>query len=71
MFGSLILSLTRFAVKTPQIQPVRYKYHAEKVANKDKWVRRYGYKDPLKRSGLLPHYSGKEAQKIKELPTYK
>lgn len=51
-------------VKTPQIQPVRYRYHAEKPS----YIRRHGYKDMVKRRGLLAHY-GDEA--IDARPMYK
>lgn len=64
MFSSFVSTLRQFVVKTPQIQPVRFRYHAEKP----KYIRRYGYKDSLSRRGLLPHY-GDEA--IRAIPFYK
>lgn len=69
MLGNFVASLTRFVAKTPQIQPVRFRYHEECRAKG--YTRRFGYEDRLARSGLLPHYSGKEARRIKELPVYK
>lgn len=69
MLGNFVSTLKRFVVKTPQIQPVRYRYHEEQRAKG--YARRCGYYDKLARSGLLPHYSGKGARKLKELPTYK
>ncbi|XP_055702501.1 39S ribosomal protein L51, mitochondrial [Phlebotomus papatasi] len=39
----------------PQIQAVRYRYHADKLA-KGRLLRRYGYKDPIIQGGLLPRY---------------
>lgn len=64
MFNNFVSTLRQFAVKTPQIQPVRYRYHAEKK----KYIRRYGYEDHLARSGLLPHYGD---EKVKPFPEYK
>lgn len=42
------------AVRTPQVQPVRHRYHADKVAQ-GPLIRRYGYKERLLQGGLLPH----------------
>lgn len=64
MFTSFVSTLRQFVVKTPQIQPVRYRYHAEKP----KYIRRYGYKDYVERRGLLAHY-GDEA--VQAMPLYK
>lgn len=64
MFNNFVSTLRQFVVKTPQIQPVRYRYHAEKK----KYIRRYGYEDHLARSGLLPHYGD---EKVKPFPEYK
>lgn len=64
MFSNFVSTLRQFVVKTPQIQSVRYRYHAEKPT----YIRRYGYKDQVKRSGLLAHY-GDEA--IRSIPLYK
>lgn len=69
MLGKFVSTLTRFVVKTPQIQPVRYRYHEELRAKG--YTRRFGHVDKFARSGLIPHYSGKGARKLKELPTYK
>lgn len=38
---------------SPQITPVRFRYHADKLA-KGPLVRRYGYKDRIHQRGLLP-----------------
>lgn len=64
MFSNFVSSLRQFVVKTPQIQPVRYRYHAEK----QRFIRRHGYKDMVERRGLLAHY-GDEA--ITSTPLYK
>lgn len=64
MFGNFVSTLRQFVVKTPQIQPVRYRYWADKP----KYIRRYGYEDKLDRRGLLPHYGD---DKVHSLPVYK
>lgn len=64
MFSGLMSTLRQFVVKTPQIQPVRYRYYAEKKP----YIRRYGYEDKLGRSGLIPHYGDK---RVIQLPEYK
>lgn len=69
MWGNFVSTLTRFVVKIPQIQPVRYRYHEE--FREKGYTRRLGFHDKLARRGTLPHYSGKDAPKLKELPTYK
>lgn len=69
MLGNFVSTLTRMVAKIPQIQPVRYRYHEE--IRKKGYTRRLGYRDLLARSGLIPHYSGKNASKLKELPVYK
>lgn len=71
MFSNFTSTLRRFAVKTPQIQPVRFRYHEERRESQNSKIRRYGYVDHLARSGLMPHYSGKDATKINQFPTYK
>ncbi|XP_059619457.1 large ribosomal subunit protein mL51 [Phlebotomus argentipes] len=40
---------------TPQIQVVRFRYHADKLA-RGPLRRRYGYFDPIIQEGLLPRY---------------
>lgn len=40
-------------VFNPQVQPVRFRYHADKVA-KGPLIRRYGYKEKIFQGGLLP-----------------
>uniref|UniRef100_A0A1L8E158 Large ribosomal subunit protein mL51 n=1 Tax=Nyssomyia neivai TaxID=330878 RepID=A0A1L8E158_9DIPT len=40
---------------TPQIQAVRFRYHADKLA-RGPLQRRFGYKDPIIQGGLLPRY---------------
>lgn len=64
LFGNFISSLRQFVVRTPQIQPVRHRYWAEKK----QYIRRYGYEDNLARRGLLPHYGD---QRVMQLPLYK
>ncbi|XP_018392677.1 PREDICTED: 39S ribosomal protein L51, mitochondrial [Cyphomyrmex costatus] len=38
---------------TPQMTPVRFRYHADKIA-KGPLIRGYGYEDPIDMRGLLP-----------------
>lgn len=64
MFSGFVSTLRQFVVKTPQIQPVRYRYFTEKR----KYIKRYGYEDTLARGGLLPHYGDK---RITPFPEYK
>lgn len=64
MFSGFISNLRQFVVKTPQIQPVRYRYHDTKKP----YIRRHGYFDQVARSGLLPHTGDK---RVRELPQYK
>lgn len=52
---------------TPQVTPVRFRYHSEKIAN-GPIIKRYGYEDKVQRRGLLPR--PKDAQKL-SMPTYK
>ncbi|XP_066140054.1 large ribosomal subunit protein mL51 [Euwallacea fornicatus] len=54
-------------VWNPQVIPVRFRYHAEKIA-KGPLLRRFGYEDVVKRRGLLPR--DKNAGKL-FMPTYK
>lgn len=64
MFTNFVSTLRQFVVKTPQIQPVRYRYYAEKPT----YIRRYGYKDWVERRGLLAHYGD---ESIGSMPVYK
>ncbi|XP_017883267.1 39S ribosomal protein L51, mitochondrial [Ceratina calcarata] len=57
---------TSIKIWTPQIMPVRFRYHAEKVA-KGPLVRRYGYKDPIDMRGLLP----RDDRRVKSMPIYR
>lgn len=52
---------------TPRVTPVRFRYHADKVA-KGPLIRRYGYKDPIDMRGLLPRVSDK---RILQMPIYR
>ncbi|CAL7939268.1 unnamed protein product [Xylocopa violacea] len=49
---------TAVSIWKPQVMPVRFRYHADKVA-KGPLVRRYGYEDPIDMRGLLPRDSNK------------
>lgn len=50
-----IVNSLRAVIKmwTPHVTPVRYRYHADKMA-KGPLIRRYGYNDPIDMTGLLP-----------------
>lgn len=52
---------------SPQLTTVRYRYHAEKVA-RGPLLRRYGYRDPIRLGGLLPHRT--DGRPL-PLPTYR
>lgn len=45
------------APPTPQVCTVRYRYHADKVKARaeGKLIKRFGYKEKILTSGLLPH----------------
>ncbi|XP_031832024.1 mitochondrial ribosomal protein L51 [Nomia melanderi] len=58
---------TAINVWTPQIMPVRFRFHADKVA-RGQLKRRYGYQDPIDMRGLLPRESD---QRIIQLPLYR
>lgn len=53
---------------TPQVTPVRFRYHADKLA-KGPMIRRYGYKDPIDMTGLLPHTNS--TKRIRQIPIYR
>ncbi|KAL3276337.1 hypothetical protein HHI36_011720 [Cryptolaemus montrouzieri] len=52
---------------TPNIIPIRFRYHADKVA-RGPLLRRYGYENPIQQRGLLPRIKGAQALPI---PNYK
>lgn len=52
---------------SPRVMPVRFRYHADKVARGPQ-PRRFGYVDPIDRTGLLPRESDK---RIASLPIYR
>ncbi|XP_015182832.1 PREDICTED: 39S ribosomal protein L51, mitochondrial [Polistes dominula] len=56
---SFIVNTIRTAIRawTPQVNTVRYRYHADKIA-KGPLVRRRGYESPVHVRGLLPHTGG-------------
>ncbi|XP_014603759.1 PREDICTED: 39S ribosomal protein L51, mitochondrial [Polistes canadensis] len=56
---SFIVNTIRTAIRawTPQVNTVRYRYHADKIA-KGPLVRRRGYCDPIDMKGLMPHTDG-------------
>lgn len=45
-----ICNIIKFAYK-PQIQAVRFRYHADKVPA----IKRYGYSERILQRGLIPH----------------
>lgn len=51
----------------PQVTPVRFRYHADKIAKP--LLRRYGYESPIDQKGLLPHTGGDE--RIIPYPIYR
>lgn len=51
----------------PQIMPVRFRYHADKVA-KGRLIRRYDYKERILQGGLLPRLDN--GQKL-PMPEYR
>jgi len=67
MFNSIMSAVKLMCPRTPQITPVRYRYHAEKIA-KGPLVRRHGYEEKTFTGGLLPRDSTK---KIKSMPLYR
>lgn len=65
MLGRFAATLKQMVTKTPAVQPVRFRYHADKP----KYLRRFGYNDNLDRRGLLPRVAT-ETQKL-PMPTYR
>lgn len=53
-------------VVSVQVQCVRYRYHAEKLA-KGKLIRRFGYEEKILERGTLPHVDGERLP----LPIYR
>lgn len=48
-----ICNIIKYAYK-PQIQAVRFRYHADKVAAGPA-IKRYGYSERILQRGLIPH----------------
>lgn len=63
----LAVSIRLPAPITPQLQTVRYRYHAEKLA-RGPLVRRHGYKETILTEGILPH---KDTGKAVPMPEYR
>ncbi|XP_030751829.1 39S ribosomal protein L51, mitochondrial [Sitophilus oryzae] len=59
--------LNTIKIWTPNVIPVRFRYHSEKVA-RGRLVRRYGYKEDVDRKGLLPRLE--DAKKL-PMPIYR
>jgi len=55
------------STRTPQVTPVRFRYHADKLA-KGPLIQRYGYEDPIDMRGLLPRT---DDTRIREMPIYR
>ncbi|XP_053694307.1 39S ribosomal protein L51, mitochondrial [Sabethes cyaneus] len=53
-YVNTLLNSARRLVWQPQVTSVRFRYHADKVAN-GRLVRRYGYKEKILQRGMLPH----------------
>lgn len=70
MWGNQLLNICINYMKnrSPQICSVRYRYHADKIAN-GPIIKRYGYKEHLFTQGLLPRIKG-ETKKL-PMPTYR
>lgn len=64
MFGGLLSNFRQLVIKTPQIQPVRFRYYAAKK----EYIRRHGYVDKYAQGGLIPHTG---ERRVYQLPVYK
>lgn len=66
--ASLKSCLSKLSVFIPEKTTVRFRYHAEKVA-RGPLVARYGYKEKILQSGLLPR--DKNFERVRSIPVYK
>ncbi|XP_011863058.1 PREDICTED: 39S ribosomal protein L51, mitochondrial [Vollenhovia emeryi] len=66
---SWIVNSIRAAVSTwtPQVAPIRFRHHADKLA-KGPLIRRYGYEEHIDMRGLLPHTY---TRRILPMPIYR
>lgn len=61
-----ICNIIKYVYK-PQIQAVRFRYHADKVASRP-LIKRYGYSERILQRGLIPHVDNGHKLPI---PTYR